>query len=165
MNQKTVFATLYTGKYNAYLQTKFFTLKISNSHVYTTEELYKIENGILYPNANEGTISTTTLLKTQNEKLTEQRDVKLNLLISNAEEKAFVKSYTDNLPYPPYFVTTNDKVYEINRIRKTPVDEFLDDIQDSTNKKLVKNIETGITGLKTNNQIKNSTQILLSFNI
>ena len=57
MQHKKLVGTVYTSKHKVYFQTKFFTVAISNSHARELEDMYEIEDGVLYPHANEGKVT------------------------------------------------------------------------------------------------------------
>ena len=166
MRTETIVATIYTTSTRVYFQTKFFTLKLSNTHVYDPDELLQTEDGFVYPNANESTIQTDSLLTEDIVELSEFGQYKIKLLVSEKTNSAFIESRTTNLPYEPYYVTANDEVYLIERIRgNSNADKFLDNMPTDSTKTLATNIETGLSAIKPTDEIKSKTNMVLEFNL
>lgn len=167
MNQKTIPATLYSQKNTAraYIQTKFFTLKVGNTHAYDFSDVVQISDGIIYPYGNEGNISTDTLLLKDHEELTKEQQGTIKLLISHKNNTAYIKSYTENLPYEPYHIAMQNQVYKVTnpRTSETITDPFLHKTTDLNQKVIVTNTETGISDIKTTNEIETKTEIVLPF--
>ena len=104
--------------------------------------------------------------QTKEKLLTEIHDAKIELFSSQMKDTVYIKSRTTNLPYPPYHVTVNNQVYKVNRVRKkVETDEFLGITANFEDKYLVTNLTTGLTQLKTTDEIENKTEMVLPLTI
>lgn len=165
MDKKQLSVTIYKDQHYVYLKSTYFTLKIGNTQIHDPDDLIILEGDTVYPMANEGTASVTTVLREDSEDFTKIGQYNMTIYVNQRTNTGYVQSKTDVLPYEPYYIIVNDQVYEVTNIRvyDSLVDEFLEK-EIKEDQKLVTNIVTGVSEFKTKNCIKQQ-DLALSFSI